>query len=291
MNSKTKDFPKGAPPQFQTHQPGIESQMEPKPIFEHYDYKSQGEKLRNKVAVITGGDSGIGRAVSIAYAKEGAKVAIVHYHTEFEDAKMTQRIIEDYGKDCLLIEADLSKPKAAEQIVDKVVQHFKEINILVNNAAVQFPQDKFEDIKDEDLHRTFDVNFFGAFYMIKACLPHMQEGDCIINTTSVVAFEGNATLLDYTATKGALTSFSKGLSEHLAPRGIRVNCVAPGPIWTPLIPASFKAQRVAEHGANTPMKRMGQPVEVAPAYVMLASKDGSYMTGSTIHINGGTITN
>jgi len=290
MNTSKKTFPKGAPPQFQTQQPGIENQMDPKPIYEHYDYKFQGEKLRNKVAIVTGGDSGIGRAVSLAYAKEGAKVVIVYFHTEFDDARETQRLIESYGKECLLLEADLSKPKAAEQIADKVMHHFKQINILVNNAGVQYPQKKLEDIKDEDLHHTFDVNFFGAFYLIKACLPHLQEGDSIINTTSVVAFEGSEQLLDYTATKGALTSFSRALSTQLAPKGIRVNCVAPGPIWTPLIPASFDAARVSQHGANTPMKRMGQPIEVAPAYVFLASKDGSYMTGTTLHINGGTIT-
>ncbi|MCL1949077.1 MAG: SDR family oxidoreductase [Turicibacter sp.] len=288
MNSNIKSFPKGAPPQFQTQQPGWESLMEPKPIYEHYDYKHQGEKLRNKVAIITGGDSGIGRAVSMAYAKEGARLAIVYHHSEFEDARQTQKIIEGYGKECLLIEADLAKPQAAPKIAEKVIGHYKQINILVNNAGVQFPQNKISDIRDEDLHHTFNVNFFAAFYLIQSCLPHMSEGDCIINTTSVVAFEGNPTLLDYTASKGALTSFSRALSEQLAPKGIRVNCVAPGPIWTPLIPSSFNAQQVASFGSGTPMKRMGQPVEVAPAYVMLASKDGSYMTGATIHINGGT---
>jgi len=290
MNLDKKNFPKTAPPQIQTSQPGIESKMEPTPIFEHPDYIQQGTRLKDKVAIITGGDSGIGRAVAIAYAREGAKIVIVYCSNEYDDAAETKKIIEDASAECLLIEGDLAKPQFSTEIVNKTLEKFKKINILVNNSAVQYPQDEIMNITDEDLHRTFDVNYFGTFYLTRAVVPHLTEGDSIIITTSVTAYEGNATLLDYSSTKGALTSFTRALSANLAPKGIRVNAVAPGPIWTPLIPASFDAQRVAQHGANVPLKRVGQPVELVGAYILLASAEGSYMTGSTIHINGGTIT-
>jgi len=287
MNS----FPKSVPPQFQTAQPGIESKMDPKPIYEHPDYLYQGDKLKDKVAIITGGDSGIGRAVSIAYAREGAKVVIVHYSTEYDDAVETQKKIEQANGQCLLIEGDLTKPKFAEEIIQKTLAQFKQINILVNNAAVQFPQNEITAITDEDLQQTFAVNYFGTFYLTRAVVPHLTAGDCIINTTSVVAYEGNETLLDYSSTKGALTAFTRSLAMNLAKKGIRVNAVAPGPIWTPLIPSSFDQEKVAQFGSNTPLKRLGQPVELVGAYVLLASIDGSYMSGTTIHVNGGTITN
>ena len=290
MNSSDKPFPKVAPPQTQTNQPGIESLMDPKPVYEHPDYQVQGKKLKDKVAIVTGGDSGIGRAVAIAFAKEGARVAVVHYANEYDDAAEVKKFIENFGSECLLLEGDLARPQFADEIVKRVIEQYKQINILVNNAAVQFPQKSISQIKDAELLHTFNVNFFGTFYLTRAIVPHMTCGDSIINTTSVVAFEGNETLLDYTATKGALTSFTYALAKQLAPKGIRVNAVAPGPIWTPLIPASFDAQRVAAHGTNTPIGRMGQPVECVGAYVLLASNDASYMTGTTLHVNGGTIT-
>jgi len=284
-------FPKTAPPQTQPTQPGIESKMNPLPIFEHDDYDNKGYKLKNQVAIITGGDSGIGRAVAIAYAKEGAKVAIVSHLTETDDATFVKKIIEENGGECLLIEGDLAKPEFATEIVSKTLEQFGKINILINNAAVQFPQKNIVDITDKDLHHTFAVNYFGTFYLTRAVVPHLSAGDAIINTTSVTAYEGNEQLIDYSSTKGALVAFTRSLAMNLAPKGIRVNAVAPGPIWTPLIPSSFDAEKVAEFGSKVPLGRMGQPVELTGAYILLASVEGSYMSGTTIHINGGTITN
>ena len=289
--STTIFFPQTPPAQTQNEQPGIESKMNPLPIFEHEDYNKKGDKLKDKVAIITGGDSGIGRAVAVAYAKEGAKVVIVYYQSELADATFVKKVIEEIGGECLLIEADLTEPAAAETIVTKTVETFGGINILVNNAAVQYPQKEITAITDEDLHHTFAVNYFGTFYLTRAVVNHLTAGDSIINTTSVTAYEGNEQLLDYSSTKGALTAFTRSLSINLAKKGIRVNAVAPGPVWTPLIPASFDEQKVSEHGAKVPLGRMGQPVELAGAYVLLASEDGSYITGTTIHVNGGTITN
>ena len=282
-------FPKKAKPQVQHQQPGIESIMDPAPIYEHPDYQKEA-RLQDKVAIITGGDSGIGRAVAIAFAKEGSDVAIVYYN-ETEDAKKTKEQIEKLNRQCLLIQGDLANAAFAQDIVNQTLTAFGKINILVNNAAVQYPQADITQIKDEELHRTFDVNYFGTFYLTRAVIPHLTAGDSIINTTSVTAYEGHEMLLDYSSTKGALTAFTRSLAMNLAPQGIRVNAVAPGPIWTPLIPASFDAKKVAEHGTSVPMKRMGHPVELAGAYVLLASVEGSYMSGTTIHINGGTITN
>ena len=290
MTRPDASFPSTAKPQTQNKQPGIESQMDPKPIFEHPEYNKSGGRLDQKVAIITGGDSGIGRAVSIAYAKEGAKVVIVYYD-EVEDAEETKRLIEAHQGECLLIQGDIADPKFCEAVVSKTMSTFNQINILVNNAAVQYPQNDLTLIKDEDLHKTFAVNFFGPFYLTRAVLPHLTEGDCIINTTSITAYEGNETLIDYSSTKGALTSFTRSLATNLAKKKIRVNAVVPGPIWTPLIPASFDAQKVSQHGANTALGRMGQPVEFGAAYVFLASNDASYMTGATLHINGGSIIN
>lgn len=290
MTSPCSQFPKTAKPQTQTKQPGIESQMDPKPIYDHPEYNNGSGRLKNKVAIITGGDSGIGRAVALAFAKEGAKVVVVYYD-ETEDANETKQAIEQARGECLLIQGDLTNPSFAQDIVNQTLAKFNQINILVNNAAVQYPQNEITQIKDEDLHKTFAVNYFGTFYLTRAVVPHLTEGDSIINTTSVTAYEGNETLLDYSSTKGALTAFTRSLASNLAKKGIRVNAVAPGPIWTPLIPASFDAQKVSQHGANVPMKRMGHPVELAGAYVLLASNEGSYMSGITIHVNGGTIIN
>lgn len=290
MTSPCSQFPKTAKPQTQTKQPGIESQMDPKPIYDHPEYNNGSGRLKNKVAIITGGDSGIGRAVALAFAKEGAKVVVVYYD-ETEDANETKQAIEKAHGECLLIQGDLTNPSFAQDIVNQTLAKFNQINILVNNAAVQYPQNEITQIKDEDLHKTFAVNYFGTFYLTRAVVPHLTEGDSIINTTSVTAYEGNETLLDYSSTKGALTAFTRSLASNLAKKGIRVNAVAPGPIWTPLIPASFDAQKVSQHGANVPMKRMGHPVELAGAYVLLASNEGSYMSGITIHVNGGTIIN
>lgn len=290
MTSPCSQFPKTAKPQTQTKQPGIESQMGPKPIYDHPEYNNGSGRLKNKVAIITGGDSGIGRAVALAFAKEGAKVVVVYYD-ETEDANETKQAIEQAHGECLLIQGDLTNPSFAQDIVNQTLAKFNQINILVNNAAVQYPQNEITQIKDEDLHKTFAVNYFGTFYLTRAVVPHLTEGDSIINTTSVTAYEGNETLLDYSSTKGALTAFTRSLASNLAKKGIRVNAVAPGLIWTPLIPASFDAQKVSQHGANVPMKRMGHPVELAGAYVLLASNEGSYMSGITIHVNGGTIIN
>lgn len=290
MTTPCSQFPKTAKPQTQTKQPGIESQMDPKPIYDYPEYNNGSGRLKNKVAIITGGDSGIGRAVALAFAKEGAKVVVVYYD-ETEDANETKQAIEQAHGECLLIQGDLTNPSFAQDIVNQTLAKFNQINILVNNAAVQYPQNEITQIKDEDLHKTFAVNYFGTFYLTRAVVPHLTEGDSIINTTSVTAYEGNETLLDYSSTKGALTAFTRSLASNLAKKGIRVNAVAPGPIWTPLIPASFDAQKVSQHGANVPMKRMGHPVELAGAYVLLASNEGSYMSGITIHVNGGTIIN
>jgi NAD(P)-dependent dehydrogenase (short-subunit alcohol dehydrogenase family) len=287
----TNSFPKKAPAQTQHEQPGIESKMNPLPIFEHKDHNQKGDKLKDKVAIITGGDSGIGRAVAIAYAKEGAKVVIVHHYLESEDATFVKNMIKEIGGECLLIEGELGQVKFAEEIVSKTLERFGKINILINNAAVQYPQKEITAITEKDLYHTFAVNYFGAFHLTRAVVDHLTAGDSIINTTSITAYEGNEQLIDYSSTKGALTSFTRSLAMNLAVKGIRVNAVAPGPIWTPLIPASFDEQKVAQHGSKVPLGRMGQPVELAGAYVLLASQDGSYMSGTTIHVNGGTIIN
>lgn len=276
------------PPQHQNQQPGIESEMHPRPEYEG-TYLAAG-KLRNKVALITGADSGIGRAVAVAYAKEGADIAIV-YLNEHDDANKTKAEIEQEGRKCVLIPGDVGDESFAQQAVKQTVDSLGGLDILINNAAEQHPQQGIEDITTEQLERTFRTNIFSMFHFVKAALPHMKKGSAIINTASVTAYKGNPMLIDYSSTKGAIVSFTRALSMNIVGKGIRVNAVAPGPIWTPLIPSTFNEDQVAKFGGNTPMKRPGQPEELAPAYVYLGSDDSSYMSGQVLHINGGEIVN
>jgi NAD(P)-dependent dehydrogenase (short-subunit alcohol dehydrogenase family) len=282
-------FPKRVPPQHQDRQPGIESAMVPRPVFEYPDAVGS-EKLCGKVALITGGDSGIGRAVALAFAREGADVAIV-YLDEHGDAAETVRLVEAKGRRCLAIAADIGSEDACFRIIEAVLSAFGKLDILVNNAAEQHVQKRLEDITSAQLIRTFQTNVFGMFYLTKAALPHLQHGASIINTTSITAYRGEKRLLDYASTKGAILAFTRSLSQNLVSRGIRVNAVAPGPIWTPLIPSSFDEHDVATFGADVPMDRPGQPVEVAPSFLFLASDDASYMTGQVLHPNGGYVVN
>ncbi|MBU2013281.1 MAG: SDR family oxidoreductase [Gammaproteobacteria bacterium] len=276
------------PPQEQP-EPGKEGLMNPRPEYRGEDYKAAG-KLEGKVAIITGGDSGIGRSVAVLYAREGADVAIL-YLDQHQDADETRRVIERYGRRCLTFTGDVADREVCRKVIDETLAAFGKLDIVVNNAAEQHPQEKLEDISEEQWEKTFRTNIFGMFQMTKAALPHLGKGASIINTTSVTAYKGSPQLLDYSATKGAITAFTRSLSMNLADRGIRVNGVAPGPIWTPLIPSTFDADEVAEFGSNTPMKRPGQPDEVAPAYVYLASSDAAYVSGQVIHVNGGTVVN
>ncbi|MFU7514736.1 SDR family oxidoreductase [Clostridium sp. HCS.1] len=278
------EFTNKIPAQEQDVQPGKEEVMNPTPV---YKTNTPGHgKLKDKVAVITGGDSGIGRAVSIAYAKEGAKIAII-YLNENEDAEITKKEIESLGGECILLSGDIGNEEFCIDAINKIKEKFNKINILVNNSAEQHVCEKLEDITKEQLERTFKTNVFGAVYVTKEVLKHLSKGDCIINTTSITAYNGNETLMDYSMTKGALTSFTRSLAINLVNKGIRVNAVAPGPVWTPLIPASFDASEVAKFGKDNPMKRPAQPVELAEAYVFLASEGASFITGETIHVNGG----
>lgn len=263
--------------------------MRPRPQSEDPNYRGSG-KLFGKVALITGGDSGIGRAIAYAFAKEGARIAIV-YLDEHRDAKETAEGVKNHGQDCLLIAGDVGRESFCKIAVQKTVAHFGRLDILVNNAAEQHPQESLGKITEDQLHRTFRTNVYAYFFMAKAALPHLKRGSSIINTTSVTAYRGSDHLLDYSASKGAVTAFTRSLSQTVVDKGIRVNGVAPGPIWTPLIPATFPKERLATFGKQTPMKRAGQPSEVAPSYVFLASDDSSYITGQIIHPNGGSIIN
>ena len=276
------------PPQEQP-EPGKEGLMNPRPEFRGEDYKAAG-KLQGKVAIITGGDSGIGRSVAVLFAREGADVAIL-YLDQDQDANETRRVVESHGRQCLTFAGDVADRDVCRKVVDETLSKFGKLDILVNNAAEQHPQKSFEDISQEQWEKTFRTNVFGMFQMTQAALPHLKEGASIINTSSVTAYKGNPMLIDYSSTKGAIVAFTRALSMSLAERGIRVNSVAPGPIWTPLIPSTFDADKVAEFGANVPLKRPGQPDEVAPAYVYLASSDASYVSGQVIHVNGGTVVN
>lgn len=277
------------PPQHQNKRPGIEEEMNPRPKYEG-TYKAAG-KLEGKVALITGGDSGIGRAVAVAYAKEGADVAIV-YLNENEDAKQTKQEVEQEGRKCVLISGDLGNESFAKQAVQETVDQLGGLDILINNAAEQHPQEEITDITAEQLEKTFRTNIFAMFFVTQAAMPHLKKGSAIINTASVTAYRGNPQLIDYSATKGAIVSFTRALSMNIVgKKGIRVNAVAPGPIWTPLIPSTFDKEQVAQFGGNTPMQRPGQPEELAPAYVFLGCDDSSYISGQVLHINGGEIVN
>lgn len=277
------------PAQHQQHQPGSEAEMRPKPQAEGSKYRASG-KLQGKVALITGGDSGIGRSVAILYAKEGADVAIV-YLSEQQDAEETKRLVEAEGKRCLTFQGDIGDENFCQQAVEQTVQELGHLDILINNAAEQHPQESITDITAEQLERTFRTNIFSMFFLTKAALPHLKKGSSIINTTSVTAYKGNPQLLDYSSTKGAIVAFTRSLSQALIEQEIRVNGVAPGPIWTPLIPSTFPEDKVKSFGAQVPMQRAGQPDEVAPCYVFLASDDSSYMSGQILHPNGGEIVN
>ena len=281
--------PKQQPPQHQERRPGIEAEMTPRPKAEDPDHRGSG-KLQDKMAMITGGDSGIGRAIAIAFAREGADVAIV-YLNEHKDAEETKRLVELEGRRCVTIAGDVGEERVCRDAVDRVMREFHRLDILINNAAEQHPQETIEKITANQLERTFRTNIFSMFFMTKAALPHLKEGSAIVNTTSVTAYKGNPTLLDYSSTKGAVVAFTRSLSQALAERKIRVNGVAPGPIWTPLIPSTFPEEKVETFGSNVPLKRAGQPEEVAPSYVFLASDDASYMTGQILHPNGGVIVN
>lgn len=291
MSNNFEAYPAGAPAQQQTHQPGAQDAMYPAPEIIKSSHKGSG-KLDGKLALISGGDSGIGRSIAVLFAREGADVAII-YLEETDDAKYTQTLVEQEGRRCLTIQQDVGEQDGVKKAVQQVIQQFGKINILVNNAGVQYPQKDITAIDDEQLEKTFKTNIIGMFNTTRAVLPHLQEGDSIINTTSITSYQGHDELIDYAATKGAITTFTRSLSNNLMKqkRGIRVNGVAPGPIWTPLIPSSFDAETVENFGKNTPMGRMGQPSEVAPAYLFLASDDASYITGQVIHVNGGSIVN
>ncbi|MED1470237.1 SDR family oxidoreductase [Bacillus salipaludis] len=277
------------PPQHQNHQPGVESEMNPRPISIDSNYKSSG-KLSGKKAIITGGDSGIGKSVAIYFAKEGADVAIV-YLEEHQDAEETKQLIEEEGRRCLLFSGDIGSEDYCKEVVNKTIEDFGKIDILVNNAAEQHPQKSLLNITAAQLEKTFRTNIFSYFYMSKMVLPHLKKGASIINTASITAYKGNEQLLDYSATKGAIVSFTRSLALSLASQGIRVNGVAPGPIWTPLIPSTFTDDQVAVFGSTTPLGRAGQPYELAPSYVFLASDDSSYISGQMFHVNGGEIIN
>lgn len=279
----------GQPKQKQVKQPGERGKMDPVPQDENPNFRPS-DKLKGKVALITGGDSGIGRATAILFAKEGCDISIV-YLEEDQDAGETCKRIKEIGRKCITIAGDVGDPVFCQQAVDKTIGEFGKLDILINNAGEQHQRDSLHDISDEQMERTFRTNIFSMFYMTKAALPHLGEGAAIVNDSSVVAYTGHPQLMDYASTKGAITAFTRSLSINLVGKGIRVNAVAPGPIWTPLIPASFDEEKTSKHGLSMPMQRVGQPYEVAACFLFLASDDASYISGQALHPNGGAVVN
>jgi NAD(P)-dependent dehydrogenase (short-subunit alcohol dehydrogenase family) len=270
--------------------PGLEKNMDEAPEFDS-EVTSPGKKLVGKVVLITGGDSGIGRSIAVTFAKHGADVAICYLNKEKKDAKETKKHIESYGSRCLLLSQNLASEKQCKKVVEKTHNKFKRLDILVNNAGTHYPQDKIENISSKQLLETFNINVFSMFYLVKAALPYLKKGSVIINTTSVTAYRGSAHLIDYSATKGAIVSFTRSLAASLIDRKIRVNAVAPGPVWTPLIVSSLKPKQIKTFGSDSPMGRVGQPVDIAPCYLFLASEESAYITGQVLHPNGGEIVN
>ncbi|WP_373532536.1 SDR family oxidoreductase [Vampirovibrio sp.] len=286
-SSATKENLQQRPAQHQSQKPGLDSLLTPQPLIDDPHYKSAG-KLQGKVALITGGDSGIGSAIAVVFAKEGADVAVL-YLNEHEDAKKTQQLVEQYGQQCLLISGDLRDQRFCQQAVHQVIQAYGKLDILINNAGEHWEEESIENLNMAHMEQTFQINIFSMFYLTQAAVPFLPEEGAIINTTSVTAYKGSAHLLDYSSTKGAIETFTYSLAQQLAPKKIRVNGVAPGPIWTPLIASTFSETEVQQFGSDVLMKRAGQPCEVATCYVFLASSDASYMTGQILHPNGGTI--
>lgn len=280
---------KTPPAQHQNQQPGSEKEMDPQPIFIYDHYRSAG-KLKDKVAIVTGGDSGIGRAVAVHFAAEGAKV-LISYLDEHDDARTTCEEIEKRGGEVISHAGDVGERQVCQELIDTVLERWGRLDVLVNNAGEQHVCDGLEEIEQEQWEKTFRTNVFSMFQLTKAALPHLREGSTIVNSTSITAYQGNPKLIDYSSTKGAITAFTRSLSISLAKRGIRVNGVAPGPTWTPLIPSTFDADSVDQFGASTPMERPGQPADLAPGYVYLACDDSSYVSGQVLHINGGKIVN
>src|SRR5919197_1073219 len=290
MAQAIQEQPKPPFPKQHQEKPGVEAELDPRPRYKAPTYKGSG-KLDGKTALITGGDSGIGRAVAVLYAREGANIALVYLPEEQRDAEETGRAVEDEGRKALLIPGDVSDRRFCDRAIDQTVKAFGSLDILVNNAAFQNSQPSIENISDEQFERTFKTNIFGYFYMARAAVKHMTAGSAIINTGSITGLEGSKHLLDYSATKGAIHAFTKSLAQNLIEKGIRVNCVAPGPVWTPLNPADKPPEKVAEFGADTPFKRPAQPEEIAPAFVYFASEaDSSYVTGEVLTLLGGETT-